>query len=100
MPCWETGHPFSVFGSALIPRMFLDNNWQLALGLAAIDQYAVTLIKGGAVRVHCTVCAVMNDPQETYRSVVVALLYSGLYMLCDAIAKYLIRQALFEVWFQ
>ena len=56
-------------------------------------------IKGDAVRAHSTQCAAMSDdPQDTYRSVVVALLCSGLYILGDAIARHLIQQSLFEVW--
>ena len=37
--------------------------------------------------------------QDTYRSVVVAILCGGLYMLDHARAEQLIQQALFEVWF-
>ena len=51
------------------------------------------------VRVHSTVCAAMSDPQDTYRSVVVALFCGGLYLLADAIARSLIQQSLFEIWF-
>ena len=43
---------------------------------------------GGALHVHSTVCAAITDPQTTYRSVVVALLCGGLYLLADTIARY------------
>ena len=43
---------------------------------------------GGALHVHSTVCAAITDPHTTYRSVVVALLCGGLYLLADTIARY------------
>ena len=56
----------------------------------------------GATRVHGTVCATMSsDPQDTtYRSVIVAAVCSGLYLIADAIARSLIQQSLFRLWFQ
>ena len=41
----------------------------------------------------------MSDPQDTYRSVVVAIFCGGFYLLADTIARGLIRQSLFEIWF-
>ena len=52
------------------------------------------------MRVRGTVFVMPTDPQDAYRSVVVAIFCSGLYLLGDAIARILIQQALFEVWFR
>ena len=66
----------------------------------ALASLAIWLdFEGSAVRVHNTVCTAMRDPQDTYRSIFVALLCGGLHMLADAIARHLILQSLFGVCF-
>ena len=38
------------------------------------------------------------DPQDTYRSIVAALLFEGLTVLGDVAADILIHKALFRLW--
>ena len=38
------------------------------------------------------------DPQDTYRSIVAALLFEGFTVLGDVAADILIRQVLFRLW--
>ena len=51
------------------------------------------------MRVRSTVFDMSIDPQDTYRSVVVAILFSGITLLRDVAAGILIQQVLFRLWF-
>ena len=52
------------------------------------------------MRVRSTVFVMPTDPQAAYRSVVVAIFCSGLYLLGDVIARILMQQVLFRLWFR
>ena len=52
------------------------------------------------MRVRSTVFVMPTDPQDAYRSVVVAIFCSGRYLFGDAIARILMQQALFRLWFR
>ena len=52
------------------------------------------------MRVSSTVFVMSIDPQDAYRSVVVAILFSGLNLLGDVAAGILIQQVLFRLWFR
>ena len=50
--------------------------------------------------VRSTVFVMSIDPQDAYRSVVVAIFCSGLNLLGDVLAGILILQVLFRLWFR
>ena len=52
------------------------------------------------MRVRSTVFVMATDPQDAYRSVVVAIFCSVLYLLGDAIARILMQHALFRLRFR
>ena len=45
-----------------------------------------------------SVAVMLIDPQDTYRSVVAALLFEGLTVLGDVAADILLQQLLFRLW--